>query len=131
EYEWMPKNNKSRELDIDLSPKFIKRMKARKDRYKAKSSDLIFQTENGKVNEKLIRVIQRLIERAGLDDRASMHQFRKTFVTMVADKRGLERARIWAGHEDVETTQDYLAADALTTHESRKVMEEIFSAVGD
>ena len=131
EFNWMPKNNKSRELDIDLTPRFLKRMRARKERDKATSSDLIFPTQNGKVNEKLIRVLQRLIERAGLDEKASMHQFRKTFVTMIADRRGLERARIWAGHEDIETTQDYLAADALTTAESKTVMEEIFSAVGD
>lgn len=131
EFNWTPKNNKSRERDIDLAPKFMKRMKERKERKNGKSSDLIFPTENKKVNQKLIRILQRLIQRSGLEEKASLHQFRKTFVTMVADKRGLEQARIWAGHEDVATTQKYLAADALSPHESRAVMEEIFSAVGD
>ena len=131
EYDWTPKNNKSREQDIDLTPTFLKRMKSRKERCEAKPSDLIFPTHNNKINQKLIRVLQRLIRRAGLEEKASLHQFRKTFVTMIADKRGLEQARIWAGHEDVETTQKYLAADAMTSQESKAVMEEIFSAVGD
>jgi integrase len=69
--------------------------------------------------------------RAGLDERASLHMFRKTFVTLVVNKRGLEQGRIWAGHEKVETTQAYIAADEMTTEQSRAVMEEIFSAVGD
>ena len=131
EYDWTPKNNKSREQDIDLTSRFLTRMKARMKRYGAKPSDLTFPTRNSKVNQKLIRVLQRLIKRAGLEERASLHQFRKTFVTMIADKRGLEQARIWAGHEDVETTQKYLAADALTSQGSKAVMEEIFSAVAD
>lgn len=131
EYNWTPKNNKSRGQDIDLTPKFLKRMKARKERHGAKSSDLIFPNKAGNPNQRSIRIIQRLIERAGLEEKASLHMFRKTFVTMVANKRGLEQARIWAGHEDVETTQKYLAADEMSTPQSRAIMEEIFSAIGD
>jgi integrase len=41
DYDWTPKNNKSREQDIDLTPKA--RMKTRKERHGAKSSDLIFR----------------------------------------------------------------------------------------
>jgi integrase len=131
EYNWTPKNNKSREKDIVLGEKFLKRMKARKERNKAKSSDLIFPTSAGRPDNHLIRIVQRLIMRAGLDERASLHMFRKTFVTLVVNKRGLEQGRIWAGHDKVETTQAYIAADEMTTEQSRAVMEEIFSAVGD
>jgi integrase len=104
------------------------------ERYKAKNNDLIFPNTLGKpyLNEGLLNVIRRLIKRAELEDRASLHMFRKTFGTMVANKRGLEQARIWLGHEDVQTTQAYLAADEWTSpEESRAQQQEIFSAVGD
>jgi integrase len=133
-YNWTPKDNESRSQDIDLSDKFLQRMKARMERYKAKNSDLIFPNTLGKpyLNEGLLNVIRRLIKRAELEDRASLHMFRKTFGTMVANKRGLEQARIWLGHEDVQTTQAYLAADEWTSpEESRAQQQEIFSAVGD
>jgi len=133
-YNWTPKDNESRSQDIDLSDKFLQRMKARMERNKAKNSDLIFPNTLGKpyLNEGLLNVIRRLIKRAELEDRASLHMFRKTFGTMVANKRGLEQARIWLGHEDVQTTQAYLAADEWTSpEESRAQQQEIFSAVGD
>jgi integrase len=129
EYSWTPKNNKSREQDIDLTPKFLQRMKGRKERYGAKASDLIFPNTKGRPDDHAIRVIQKLIKRAELEEKASLHSFRKTFVTMVANKRGLEQARIWAGHEDVETTQKYLAPDEMSTAQSQAIMEEIFSSV--
>jgi integrase len=133
-YNWTPKDNESRSQDIDLSDKFLQRMKARMERHKAKNSDLIFPNTLGKpyLNEGLLNVIRRLIKRAELEDKASLHMFRKTFGTMVANKRGLEQARIWLGHEDVQTTQAYLAADEWTSpEESRAQQQEIFSAVGD
>jgi len=134
EFNWSPKNNKSREQDIDLSPSFIRKMKARKDRYNAKNTDLIFPNTLGKpyLNEGLLNVIRRLTEEAGLEDKASLHQFRKTFGTMVANARGIEQARIWLGHEDVETTQAYLAADEwVSSEDSGKKQQAIFEAVGD
>jgi integrase len=134
EFNWSPKNNKSREQDIDLSPNFIKKMKSRKERYNTKNSDLIFPNTLGKpyLNEGLLNVIRRLTEEAGLEDKASLHQFRKTFGTMVANARGIEQARIWLGHEDVETTQAYLAADEwVSAEDSGKKQQAIFEAVGD
>jgi len=131
EFDWRPKDNESREKDIELSTRFLARMKNRKERLKGKSTDLIFPNRDGRPHKKMIRVIQRLVKRAGLDGKAGMHMIRKTFGTMVANKRGLELARIWLGHEDVQTTQDYLAADELSTKESRALTEEMFSGVGD
>jgi len=134
EFNWSPKNNKSREQDIDLSPSFIKKMKSRKERYNAKNTDLIFPNTLGKpyLNEGLLNVIRRLTEEAGLEDKASLHQFRKTFGTLIANSRGLETARIWLGHEDVETTQAYLAADEwVSAEDSGKKQQAIFEAVGD
>lgn len=134
EYKWSPKDNESREQDIDLSPSFLKKMKARKERYDAKNTDLIFPNALGKpyLNEGLLNVIRRLTEEAGLEDKASLHQFRRTFGTMIANSRGLEQARIWLGHDDIATTQAYLAADEWTSAEdSRAKQQAIFEAVGD
>jgi hypothetical protein len=51
---------------------------------------------------------------------------------MVANARGLEQARIWLGHDDIATTQAYLAADEWTSAEdSRAKQQAIFEAVGD
>lgn len=134
EYNWSPKDNESREQDIDLSPSFLKRMKARKEKYNAKNTDLIFSNTLGKpyLNEGLLNVIRRLVKEAGLEEKAGLHLFRKTFGTMVANSRGLEQARIWLGHDDVQTTQSYLAADEWTSAEvSRAKQQAIFEAVGD
>lgn len=134
EYNWTPKDNESREQDIDLSPKFLTRMQKRMKRYNAKSTDLIFPNTKGKpfLNEGLLNVIRRLVKHAGLEDKAGLHLFRKTFGTMVADSRGLEQARLWLGHNDVQTTQDYLAADTWDSNEdSQKKQQRIFEVVGD
>jgi site-specific recombinase XerD len=134
QFNWSPKDNESREQDIDLSEKFLQRMKARMKRRKAKNADLIFANTLGKpyLNEGLINVIRRLIKRAGLDSKASLHMFRRTFGTLTANARGLEQARIWLGHDDVNTTQSYLAADDdVSVEESRKKQHEIFAAFGD
>jgi integrase len=134
EYGWSPKDNESRKQDIDLSPSFLKKMKARKERYNAKNTDLIFPNTLGKpyLNEGLLNVVRRLVKEAELEEKAGLHLFRKTFGTMVANARGIEQARIWLGHEDVQTTQAYLAADEWTSAEdSRAKQQAIFEAVGD
>jgi len=134
EYGWSPKDNESREQDIDLSPSFLQKMKARKERYSAKNTDLIFPNTLGKpyLNEGLLNVVRRLVKEAGLEEKAGLHLFRKTFGTMVANSRGLEQARIWLGHDDVATTQSYLAADEWTSaKDSGAKQQAIFEAVGD
>ena len=134
DYRWSPKDNESREQDIDLSPSFIQKMKARKERYSAKNTDLIFPNTLGKpyLNEGLLNVIRRLVKEAGLEEKAGLHLFRKTFGTMVANSRGLEQARIWLGHDDVQTTQSYLAADEwVSAEDSGAKQQAIFEAIGD
>jgi integrase len=56
----------------------------------------------------LIRVSQRVAERAGLEERVTQHKFWRTFGTIVAKQFGIEQARIWLGHSDITTTQRYL-----------------------
>lgn len=131
EFNWTPKDNEPRKEAITLEDRFVKRMRLRRARYNASSSGLIFPSKSGTPNNHLIRVIQRVAKRAGIDVRIGLHKFRKTFGTMVAQKYGLERARLWLGHDDIATTQAYLAADEQTSVESRKAINEMFEAVGD
>lgn len=130
EYDWTPKDNEPREQDIVLQEKFIERMKARKKR--SGNSLLIFPTEVGKPDGNFLRIVKRIAKKAGImDKRITLHGFRRTFGSMVAKTYGLEQARIWLGHGKLETTQKYIAADEMTTTESRAKAAEMFSGVGD
>lgn len=133
EYGWTPKDGESRTQDIVLTDEFIKLMKERKERSNRKDSDLIFPQENkDKPDMHLIKLVQRVAKRAGITDkRITLHSFRRTFGSMVAKEYGLEQARIWLGHAEVETTQAYIAADEMTTEESRRKAKNMFAGVGD
>jgi integrase len=131
EFNWTPKDNEPRKEDIVLESRLVERMKARMKRYGAKPADLIFPNSVGKPNEHLIRIVQRVAKRAKVEGRIGLHKFRKTFGTIVAKEKGLEQARIWLGHDDVATTQAYLASDEMTTEQSRKAVDSMFSSFGD
>lgn len=132
EYDWIPKDSDHREQDIVLQDKFIKRMKARKARRNQTDSELIFPTDHGTPNMHLIKIVQRVAKRANITGkRITLHAFRRTFGSIVAKEYGLEQARIWLGHSDIETTQAYLAADEMTTEQSRKKVKAMFAGVGD
>jgi integrase len=129
-YGWTPKDNESREQDIVLSDKFVKRMKARRER--RSGSDLIFPSGADKPNMHLIDIVKKAAKRAGIiDKRITLHAFRRTFGTMVAKQYGIEQSRIWLGHSDIETTQRYIAADEMTTEQSRIMANEMFTGIGD
>ena len=133
EYDWSPKDSEARVQDIVLQPKFIERMKARMDRTNRKASDLIFpQATKEKPDMHLLKIVKRVAKRAGIEGKPiTLHAFRRTFGSMVQKQYGLEQARIWLGHSDIETTQRYIAAEEFTTEESRKKVAEMFSGVGD
>jgi len=133
EYNWIPKDSEARVQDIVLQPKFIQRMKDRMKRTNRKPSDLIFPQETQeKPNMHLIKIVKRVAERAGIVGKPiTLHAFRRTFGSMVAKQYGLEQARIWLGHSDIETTQRYIAADEFSTEESREKVAEMFSGVCD
>jgi integrase len=130
EFGWSPKDYEPREQDIVLSDKFVERMRNRQQRYKAKPSDLIFPNKNGKPNKHLVYIPQRVAKRAGIEGEIGLHKFRKTFGTIVAKHHGLETARLWLGHSDIQTTQNYIAADEMTD-KSRQGVNEMFAEVGD
>ncbi len=131
EIAWTPKNNSAREKDIVVDDALLKRLQKRKDRYSAKSNSLIFRNGKSRPNNHLIRVIQRLAKAAGIEGRIGLHKFRKTFATMVAKEEGIEAARVLLGHEDVATTQRYLAADEIAPEQDRKVVKKRFANFGN
>ena len=133
EYDWIPKDSEARMQDIVLQPKFIQRLKARMERTNRKPSDLIFpQATKEKPDMHLIRIVQSVAKRAGIVGKPiNLHAFRRTFGSLVQKQYGLEQARIWLGHTDIETTQRYIAAEEFTTEESRQKVEAMFSGVGD
>lgn len=130
---WTPKDGESREQDIVLPPKFVKVMQERKLRVKPNDSDMIFPTINGKPNDHLIKIVQCVARKAKFEGPISLHGIRRTFGTQVAKNHpnGIEQARIWLGHSDIETTQRYLAADEMTTEHARKAVAKMWSQVGD
>ncbi len=131
ELTWTPKNNSAREKDIVIDDALLKRLEKRKERYEAKSNVLIFPNKVGKPNNHLIRVIQRLAKEAGVEGRIGMHKFRKTFATLIAREEGIEAARVLLGHEDIVTTQRYLAADEIAPEQDRKIVKKRYEAFGD
>jgi integrase len=131
EIEWTPKNSSARERDIVIDDALLKRLKVRQGRYAAKSNSLIVPSKAGKPNAHLIRVIQRLAKEAGVEGKIGLHKFRKTFATMVAREEGIEQARILLGHEDIETTQRYLAADEAAPEQDKATVRKRFKDFGD
>jgi integrase len=133
EFGWSPKDNEAREQDIVLQDRFVERMKARKERTNRKDSDLIFpQEREEKPDMHLIRFVQRVAKRAGITDKPiTLHSFRRTFGSIVQKEYGLEQARIWLGHSDIETTQRYIASEEFTTEVSRQKVTEMFAGIKD
>jgi integrase/recombinase XerD len=131
EFNWTPKDNEPRKEDIVLESRLVDRMKARMRRYNSKPADLIFPNSAGKPNQHLVRIVQQVAKRAKIEGTIGLHKFRKTFGTLVAKQMGLEQARIWLGHDDVQTTQSYLASDEMTPEQSRKAVTSLFSGFGD
>jgi len=130
EYGWSPKDSEFREQDIVLDSRFIKKMQARRER--GHTSDLIFQNEKGKPNHRFLTIIKKVANRAGIKDkRITLHAFRRTFCNIVAKEYGIEQARVWLGHSDIQTTQRYLACEEMTTEESRRKVKAMFSGIGD
>jgi integrase len=126
EYKWIVKDHEQRSQDIVLPDKFIKRMKQRQARHKKSADDLIFPNCVGNPDTKLIRIIQRLGKRAGLQERIGLHKIRRTFGSTVAATFGIETARIWLGHSNLATTQRYIAADLMTTDHARKRVNKMY-----
>jgi len=129
---WRPKDSDYREQDIVLDPKFVKIMAERKQRMRAKDDDLIFPTPNNNPDIHLIKKVRRAAKRVDFPtEKIALHAFRRTFGTKIQKVYGIERARIWLGHEDIATTQRYIACDEMTTKEAQKKSAQAFAGIGD
>lgn len=129
---WRPKDSDYRAQDVVFDPKFVKIMAERKKRMKAKDDGLIFPTPYGNPDIHLIKKIRRAAKKAGFPtEKIALHAFRRTFGTKIAKVYGIEQARIWLGHEDIATTQRYIACDEMTTKEAQKKSAKAFAGIGD
>jgi integrase/recombinase XerD len=113
------------------------------------SSVLIFPTEKGKANGHMLRDLQRLALRAGLNcgecvgkgghsctkapncGRWGLHKFRKTFATMHSEAGVPARTiQSYLGHSDLATTLKYLALADLRSERTRNQINATFRELG-
>jgi integrase len=118
-WEWSPKDDESREEDIPLSDDFIQRMKDRRKRYAGQHCALIFPNAGCKPNDNLLRIARRAAKRAGITEYIGLHNIRKTFGSIIAEKYGAPYAMVVLGHSDLSTTQGYMAKNASTRQRMR------------
>ena len=119
---WKPKDNESRSVDIPLSADFLDRLKARQKRYASSKCALIFPSGVCKPDNNLLRRVRKVAKRAGVTQPITLHKFRRTFGSYIAEAYGVEMARQCLGHSDIATTQSYLSAD---TEDAKKVRDTI------
>ena len=129
EYGWTIKDHEPRAQDIPLPADFVKRMMARRDR-RAGSKLASRSVLSGKPDMHLIKIVRRVAKRAGIEERISLHKFRRTFGSVVAKRFGLDKQLMWLGHSNISTTQKYVAADEMTDEYSKKAVNELFAATG-
>ena len=105
------KNKKQRVIPVGLPDVLIERLKARMDRYSA--STLIFPNSHNRPDDDLIEKVRNAARRAKMKDReVTLHRFRRTFGTRVAERLGVRNAQALLGHADLNTTTRYLAPTA-------------------
>jgi integrase len=95
---------------VEISQRLADAINARRKRLGAAPSDLIFTKRDGKPNQHLLRDLQNLAKRACAKFHAELHKLRKTG----ASRRYREGELLTTlmqelGHEDLSTTQKYLA----------------------
>ncbi len=119
---WKPKDKEQRQFDIPLPPDFVERMHQRRERQKG--CELIFPNTNCRPDVHLILRVKRVARRAGIEERITLHQFRRTFGTTMARRFGVHTAQKLLGHANLATTALYLASD-------EEDMREVRAAAGD
>lgn len=95
---------------VEISQRLADSINARRERLGAAPNDLIFPKRDGKPNQHLLRDLQNLAKRAGARFHTELHKLRKTG----ASRRYREGELLTTlmqelGHEDLSTTQKYLA----------------------
>jgi integrase len=126
QYQWHPKHWQCRRIPIptDLVKAIVQR---RKDNPGQK---LIFPNANGRPNQHLLRVVQRIAKRAGKDLHADLHTWRRTFSTLFSKTLNVQTIQYLLGHKDIKTTMLYLGIADLNSLETRKAVEDTFRFAG-
>jgi integrase len=125
---WKPKDDESREIDIPLSKEFVNRLKRRQKRHAKQQCALIFPSGACKPDSNLLRRIRVVAKRAGITQPVALHKFRRTFGSDVAKEYGIEIARKYLGHADIDTTQRYLVADSDDVQKVRETIGTLQAA---
>jgi integrase len=128
-YGWRVKDREVRNIDL-LPSKFVKKMIAYRDgRVGAdKKCNLIFPSSVRRPDKHLVKIIQRVAVRAGLEGRFTLHKLRRTFGSMVARKFGLATAMRLMGQADLQTTARYLAQEDIDSV-AQKSIDQLFEGV--
>jgi integrase len=119
---WHPKQWHIRRIPIpnDLIVAIAARQK------KNPGCKLIFPNGVGRPNQHLLRVVQRVAERAGNTFHADLHTFRRTYATLFSGTTKIQTIQYLLGHKDIKTTMRYLGIPDLNSPETRRAVEETF-----
>lgn len=109
-YGWAPKTNSER--DMPITDDLVRILEGLFKRLpKKRSHNLVFPTNRGRPNEKLLRWCKEIAKRAKLDEKKFyLHKFRSTYATnCLRGDCDLPTVQRLLGHKDVQSTMRYLA----------------------
>ncbi len=111
---FVPKNWEERE--IPLHPDLKELLKQLPQR-----NHLVFPSFHGNTNGHLLRMLNRVVTRAGLPGRWYLHKFRKTFATRALEKGAdIRTVQALLGHKNITTTARYLSTSTDKMREAVK-----------
>ncbi|MGZ4824796.1 MAG: tyrosine-type recombinase/integrase, partial [Terriglobales bacterium] len=130
---------------IPLPDSLVEALKPRRRLYA--DSHYIFPNKDGRPHGHFLRILKRLVLRAGLNcgectnrnglscrkhpvcDRWELHKFRRTFATMHHEAGVSARTlQAWLGHSDLETTLAYLQIADVRSDRTREQVNNSFAA---
>jgi integrase/recombinase XerD len=104
------KNKDKEPRNIQLGPKLLDRLQARRGRYP--QSKYVFQSKVGGPDRHLDRYLERILGRAGVSKagKSLVHSLRKTYATRLRNDKKYDVYKIMKllGHSDLRTTELYL-----------------------
>jgi len=123
EWKFSPKDFECREVGV--LPDYLLNAIRKRERISA----LIFPAKHGGRNHKMLRQLQALAVRAGLDPKSvGLHKFRKSFATFLHENGTSARTiQKRLGHSSLETTLAYLEAADVRSESSRATVNETFT----